>query len=148
MHVVKASVSQSGLLLVLPNMTPRLLIECWNRDLIEMLVVKVSASNVQFQVDPHILHMQFGQVVAVVGRQSKIDCNHLLVSRPLPQLTDLPGCEPSGSNCPFLAGKEELLDFHSDSQASGMLVCVHVSCYPSTHCCMWPAGGMHAASPP
>ena len=116
MHVVKASVSQLGLLLVLPNMTPRLLIECWNRDLIEMLVVKVSASNVQFQVDPHILHMQFGQVVVAVGRQSKIDCNHLLVSPPPPQLTDLPGCEPSGSNCPFLVGKEELLDFHSDFQ--------------------------------
>ena len=96
-------------------MTPTLLIECSNRDWIEMLVVKVSASNVQFQVDPHILHMQFGQVVAV-GRQSKIDCNHLLVSRPPPQLTDLPGCEPSGSNCPFLVGKEELLDFHSNFQ--------------------------------
>ena len=115
MHVVKASVSQVGLLLVLPNMTPTLLIECWNRDWIEMLVVKVSASNVLFRVDPHILHMQFGQVVAV-GRQSKIDCNHLLVSPPPPQLTDLPGCEPSGSNCPFLVGKEELLDFHSNFQ--------------------------------
>ena len=115
MHVVKASVSQVGLLSVLLNMTPRFLIECWNRDWIEMLVVKVSASNVQFQVDPHILHMQFGQVT-VVGQQSKIDCNHLLVSRPPPQLTDLPGCKPSGSNCPFLVGKEELLDFHSDSQ--------------------------------
>ena len=60
--------------------------------------------------------MQFGRVVVAVGRQSKIDCNHLLVSRPPPQLTDLPGCEPSGSNCPFLVGKEELLDFHSDFQ--------------------------------
>ena len=116
MHVVKASVSQVGLLSVLLNMTPRFLIECWNRDWIEMLVVKVSASNVQFQVDPHILHMQFGQVVVAVGWQSKIDCNHLLVSRPPPQLTDLPGCKPSGSNCPFLVGKEELLDFHSDFQ--------------------------------
>ena len=116
MHVVKASVSQVGLLSVLLNMTPRFLIECCNRDLIEMLEVKVSASNVQFQVDPHILHMQFGQVAVAVGWQSKIDCNHLLVSRPPPQLTDLPGCKPSGSNCPFLVGKEELLDFHSDFQ--------------------------------
>ena len=116
MHVVKASVSQVGLLSVVLNMTPRFLIEFCNRDWIEMLVVKVSASYVQFQVDPHILHMQFGQVVVAVGGQSKIDCNHLLVSRPPPQLTDLPGCKPSGSNCPFLVGKEELLDFHSDFQ--------------------------------
>ena len=29
---------------------------------------------------------------------------------------DLPGCKPSGSNCPFLVGKEELLDFHSNFQ--------------------------------
>ena len=67
MHVVRASVLKLGLLSVIPNLTPRFLIECWNRDWIEMLVVKVSASNVQFQVDPHILHMQFGQVVVVGG---------------------------------------------------------------------------------